>query len=507
MKKLAIIEMDIRTCRMIIVEYTEKALINIKEDIIEPINLWCDIEQDNVIKPARTQEILQLLKSFKKTMELKGVEEVVGYSTQILKTVKNHRSFIEELHNATGIRFDVLSDDELYKSIHLANAYTIDPIKANVIYIENESTHFLKYNRRNILESCSFDFGPYTIAKLFEESELNPEEKMQKMVEFAKEQFGKSDFFKCEEDDEFKIIGMGRSFDIAGKLCRMGTRSALNLEHNYKLSETSFEKAYNFVRVLDVSKAQRIKGLNEERADVIFGGVAIIKALFDNFELEKINVNECGIINGAVYKEMNGIFGYKPIGDIMLQSLESCNYFNDKEEYNCVALSELALDLFEELKVLHRFSKPQRRILKIASYFAYSGKRISSYHFERNSFQILLNSNIYGATQKEILVAAFVCASQNLDEFDIVSWARYKEFLTDSDIDVVKKLAVIIKLARLIDQSKSCDHIACDVLGDKCILNLIPKEDLKESLACQLDDVKKAIPDFKKAFNKCLQVL
>ena len=121
----------------------------------------------------------------------------------------------------------------------------------------------------------------------------------------------------------------------------------------------------------------------------------------------------------------------------------------------------------------------------------------------KNSFNLLLNSNIYGATQKEILIAAFTCASQNLDEFDILSWAKYKDMLNDEDLEIVKKLSVIVKMARLIDKSKTCDHIACDVLGDKCILNIVPKSG-EES---RLDDVKKAIPDFKKAFDKHLQVL
>lgn len=502
MKKLAIIEMDIRACRMLVVEYTDKYLINVIEETIEPINIWNDIEQDNVIKPIRTQEVLQVLKNFKKTMEIYGVEEVVGYSTQVLKNVKNHRSFIEELHNTMGIRFDILTDEELFSCIHLSNAYTMDPIKANIIYVDDESIHIVRYNRRNIVKSCSFDFGPYTISKIFENNEDSEEVRMQKMVDFAKEQFCKSDFFGDNEEG-YKFIGMGKVFKVAGKLCRTGKRVALNLEHNFELDEASYEKVYGFVKGLDVTKAQRIKGLSEERADAILSGCAIIKALFENFGIESFFINEKGIISGMLYKEMNTVFGDKPIGDILGQSLESCNLFYDKEEYNCVSLYSMASDLFEELKILHRFAKPQHRIMKIASFFAFAGKRVSFYNFEKNAFPIVLNSDIYGASQKEVLLAAFVCASQNLDEFDILSWAKYKDVLMDEDIEVVKKLAVIIKLARLIDKSKTCDHIACDVLGDKCILNIVPKE----GCVAQLDEVKKAVPDFKKAFNKHLQVL
>ena len=200
---------------------------------------------------------------------------------------------------------------------------------------------------------------------------------------------------------------------------------------------------------------------------------------------------------------MNAMFGDRPIGDILSQSLESCNYFYDKEENSNKRIFAFANDLFEELRVLHRYTKQQQKILKIASYLTMCGKRINARNFEKNSFYIVLNSEIYGATHKEILLACFVCASQNLDDFDFSNWVRYKDILEDSDLEIVKKLASLVKLARLIDKSKTADHIVCDVLGDKCILNVVPKANCQ----CNLDEVRKAAPDFKRAFNKQLQVL
>lgn len=503
MKRIAIIELDVRNCKLLVAEYNESALVSVVEEMNEPLKLWADIEIDNVIKPARTVEVISTIQNFKKYIELMGVESVVGYCTGSFKDVKNHRSFIEEVSSETSFKFEIISDEKLSSAVHLVNANTMEQIKAITINIQDDYIQIIKYNRRNILESYKFDFGTLSLAKKFEnESTLTSGEKIEKMVEFAKAQFAKCEIFNAE-DDEYKRIGMGSAFVNAGRLTKMGTKYSVNIDHNYELTIDNFKKAYDVVKNLSVDKTKKIKGVSADRADTIVSGFAIIKALMDCYLINKFHINELGVINGVLYMEMNNNFGDRPIGDILTQSLEACNLFYDKEENNAKGIFTFANDLFEELRVLHRYTKPQQRILKIASYMANCGKRINSRNFERYGLPIVINSEIYGASHREILIAGFVCASQNLDDFDFSSWVRYKDILQDDDLEIVKKMAVLVKLARLIDKSKTADHIVCDVLGDKCILNIVPKANCQ----CILDDVKKASADFKRAFDKQLQVL
>ncbi|MBQ8749371.1 MAG: hypothetical protein IJZ29_02775 [Clostridia bacterium] len=503
MKKIAIIELDVRNCKLLVAEYSDSALVNVLDETNEPLKLWADVEVDNVIKPARTIETITVLQNYKKHIDLIGVETVVAYCTTAFKEIKNHRSFIEEVNSETTFKFEIMSDDKLASAVHLVSANTMEQIKAITINVQDDYINIIKYNRRNILESYKFGFGALSLAKHFEnETNLTASEKMEKMVDFAKAQFSKCDIFNGE-DDEYKKIGMGNAFVNAGRLTRMGTKYSLNLDHNYELVIENFGKAYDVVKNLSVDKTKKIKGVSADRADTIASGFAIIKALMDCYCINKFNINELSVINGVLYGEMNAVFGDRPIGDILTQSLETCNVFYDKEQYNNKNIFIFANDLFEELRVLHRYTKPQQRILKIASYLATCGRRINSRCFEKNAFHIVLNSEIYGATHKEILLAGFVCASQNLDEFDFSTWVRYNDIVTEEDLDVVKKMAVLVKLARFIDKSKTADHIVCDVLGDKCILNIVPKANCH----CILDDVRKAGADFKRAFDKYLQVL
>ena len=118
---------------------------------------------------------------------------------------------------------------------------------------------------------------------------------------------------------------------------------------------------------------------------------------------------------------------------------------------------------------------------------------------------MILGSNIYGASHREILLAGFVACNQNIDNFSLAEWVKYKDILDEEDIDVVKKLGMIIKLACLLNVSGASvvKDISCDVLGDTVIL----KTEVEKDPTLEISQAMAYAPDFKKIFGKNLQIL
>ena len=58
------------------------------------------------------------------------------------------------------------------------------------------------------------------------------------------------------------------------------------------------------------------------------------------------------------------------------------------------------------------------------------GTRIGFDNYASKSFEIIINSNIKGVSQKDILVAAFACKCQNLDNFVLADLMKYSNILT-----------------------------------------------------------------------------
>ena len=84
-------------------------------------------------------------------------------------------------------------------------------------------------------------------------------------------------------------------------------------------------------------------------------------------------------------------------------------------------------------------------------------------------------------------------------------WMKYKDIVLEEDLDAVKKLGVLLRIAESLDRSH-CGVVTglnCDVLGDSVIMKTIVTGDA----ALEIRNAEAANPEFKKAFKKNLEIL
>ena len=82
---------------------------------------------------------------------------------------------------------------------------------------------------------------------------------------------------------------------------------------------------------------------------------------------------------------------------------------------------------------------------------------------------------------------------------------KYKEVLTDEDVDAIRKLGVLVKLAVNLNASRKnvIQDIICDILGDSIIMKTVIKSDASFEIMQSM----KLADDFKKIFKKSLQII
>ena len=196
----------------------------------------------------------------------------------------------------------------------------------------------------------------------------------------------------------------------------------------------------------------------------------------------------------------------KPMSDILGNSLETLNlYYNHSNIKNTKNIYDISLVLFKQLKVLHKLPRNYVKVLRIASYFNDAGKRISTIDYERKGFDIVLDSEIYGVNHHEQVLAAFAVACQKLDDFSMTEWVKYGSMFNELDLEGVRKLAVIVRLASQLDMFNSgkVKDISCDILGDSVIMKTI----VESPADMEIMEAMKVGGDFVKAFKKHLEIL
>ena len=504
MEKIGIIDLGSNSARLVIVQLFGEGHFMVEDELKESVRLGHDMDRDGFLKPQRVAETIKTLKMFKRLCDASGVERIIAVATAAVRRAKNQRSFLDEIQATCGIRVEVLSPEEEATLVYRGVINSMDIPKGIILEIGGGSTKIVYYNRRCILHHTTLAFGAVTLTDLFADDGVSPEEQTRKIEEFFTEQFKKIEWLNEVEPDT-QLIGVGGSFRSLYKINRIVRKYPLNTVHNYQFTTDDFRSIYDMVRVLDVEKRKRIRGLSPNRADIMPAALAIIKSFIDYLHIESFTVGGSGLREGIMFNEAIPLTVERPISDVLSYSLNTLVKYYGCNEKHVEHVVHLSIQLFKQLRVLHKFPRIYLKVLKIAASLHDCGLRVRYYNHQNHSRYMILNSGIYGATHREIVLAAFVAGCHRKEDISPADWAKYKDIVTDEDLDVVKKLGVLLRIAECLDRSGlgMITGINCDVLGDSVIM----KTELAGDASLEIRQATLANAEFKRAFKKNLEIL
>lgn len=503
MKKIAVIELGTLQVKLAIANVLDEGMI-LSDEYTDAIKMASDLSDNGILKTARIQELLTVLKSYKNICASFKITDVFCVASVEYLEAKNQRSLLEEIYNQTGFKFKIMSEDEQISKCYTAVVNTMDIPKGVICFIGGNASQIVYYNRRNLLNYAKIDLGGHNLAEKCFDEKQTPEEYCDKMYKVIKAEVSKIDWIE-EVEPESKIVGAGNSFISFAKLSRKLKKYNYEREHNYTMDSDDISQLYDFIKVLDIDKAKKLKGISSDRADVLASSLCIAKAVRDVFELKELSVSKNSVAEGILINEAVDETNDKPLSDVLGGSLSVLNSYYNNFSTNTNNVYQLSMVIFKQLKVLHKLNRSAIRILRTASILHDCGKRINCRDYTKYGFDVVLNSEIYGLTHKEQVMAAFVVCCQHLEDFNMTEWVKYKEILLEEDLDTVRQLASIVSLADALDRySKGrVTDVNCDILGDSVIFKTI----VTSSADLEIREALKVENDFLKAFHKHLEIL
>ena len=380
----------------------------------------------------------------------------------------------------------------------------MDIPKGIILEIGGGSTKIVYYNRRNMLNYVTLPFGAVTLTDLFKDENLSPQEQTEKVEEFFTEQLSHIEWLSQVEPD-VQMIGVGGSFRNIFKISKMVRKYPLDTVHNYNLPVEDFESIYDLIKVLDLDQKRKIKGLSSGRADILPATLAVVKSFVHYMHFENFVIGGSGLREGIMFNQALPVTLEKPISDILGYSLSSLVKYYECDEKHVEHVVNLSVQLFKQLRVLHKFPRQYLKILKVAATLHDCGTRVKFYNHQKHSCYMILNSTLYGITHREIVLAAFVAGCHKKEDINLADWARYKDIVQEDDFDAVKKLGVMLRIAESLDRSSSgtIKGINCDVLGDSVIM----KTEVDGDASLEIRDAMTANAEFRKSFRKNLEIL
>ncbi len=504
MPKIGIIDLGSNSAHLVIVNLFQEGYFMVEDELKEGVRLGQDMDRDGFLKPQRVAETIKTMKMFKRLCEASGVDHIIAVATSAVRRAKNQRSFLEEIQAACGLKITVLSEETEASLIYRGVINSMDIPKGLILEIGGGSTKIIYYSRRAILHDATLPFGAVTLTELFAEDGVSPKQQTEKIEEFFNEQFKRIDWLQ-EIEPDVQMIGVGSAFRTLCKMNSMVKKYPLSIVHNYMFATEDFLSIYEMVRALDEEKRKRIRGISVSRADLMPASFAILKAFTDYMHIENFTVSGCGLREGIMFGQALPMTEERPLSDVLSYSVMGLVKYYGCNEAHVTNVVHLSVQLFKQLRVLHKFPRTYLKVLKIAACLHDCGQRIRYYDGNRHSRYIILNSAIYGATHRELVLSAFVAGCHRKEDLLPADWQKYKDLVFEEDFEVVRKLGVLLRIAESLDRAGLgvVKGVNCDVLGDSVIM----KTELAGDASLEISQAMKANPEFRRTFHKNLEIL
>ncbi len=503
--KIGIIDLGSNTARLVIVKLLGDGHFIVIDQIKERVRLGKDMEKDGFLKSTQIEEAIKAIKMFRRLCDAYEIDtsNIIAVGTAAVRRAKNQKSFLEEVLTTCGIKIRVLTDEEEATLVYRGVINTMEIPKGLIVEIGGGSMKIVQYNRRNLLNYVTLPFGAMTLNEKFSGEGISTQEVAQKVEDFVYSELDKIEWLKTVE--EATLIGVGGSMRSLCKINQMICRDSVDILHNSEVTEEQFLTIYEKLRSLDPTKKKRIKGVPGNRADILPCALAAINALLKLTGKTSITISACGLREGLMFNYVVPTTQEKPIGDVLTYSLKTLVRHYRRNEKHAEHVVNLSVQLFKQLRVLHKFPRQYVKILKIAAYLNDAGTRVKYYDYQKHSGYLILNSSIYGVSHRDLVLASLVATVHKSDEINMSEFLKYKDYIGEEDLEVVRKLGIMLRIAESLDRSMASlvTEINCDILGDSVILKTQGEGDS----SLEVRDAINAQEDFYRIFKKKLDII
>ncbi len=510
-KTFAAVDIGTNSFHLIVVRVNDKGNFEIIDREKEVIRLGEGSAGDiKIIKEEAIERALITLGRFKGIADSHNAE-IRAVATSAVREAHNRNDFITRVMNECGLEIEIVSGNEEARLIYLGilKAVPVYDQKALIVDIGGGSTEFLVGERGEYKYAVSLKLGAVRLTqKFFPDFNLTSAgiKECRKWVQ--SELYGIADSVKKEKIEV--CVGSSGTIMAAGLMISAANNSEASpssILNNFEFTRKElFEIEETILKCGNVEKRRRIPGLDSKRADIIPAGIIILAEIFRQFNIKKMIISGYalreGIVIDSIQKSRDQ--GANPkLSNIRLESVNHlCELFRF-DSAHCAHVTGIALQMFDQMKELHKLDIACREYLEAAARLHDIGYHISHSDHHRHSHYIIMNSELLGFNETEIAIIA------NTARYHRKSHPKpnHREFfeLPEKSREIVLKLASILRIADSLDRThqRKVKKIKVDVNSKGVELNVNTS---RISIDIELWNVERRKALFEEVFKKKISV-
>ncbi|WP_301099482.1 exopolyphosphatase [Otariodibacter sp.] len=463
-REFAAIDLGSNSFHMIIARIVSGS-IQILSRIKRRVRLAEGLDENNVLSQEAIARGVDCLGLFAQRLKGFSADNVKVVGTYTLRSAVNNQDFLDQAKSVFPFPIEIITGEEEAKLIYSGVSHT-QPEKGRkfVVDIGGGSTEMTIGDGFIPLRAESRHMGCVSYAiRFFPDGKLD------------KDRFDQAynSALKTIEDlaEEYKTLGWKHVLGSSGTI---KTVSKVLIANGYRdgiITETRLERVIERCLKFNNLNQIELKGLLEERADVLVPGLAILLALFHTFNIHSMRYSDGALREGVMY----GLENQFQVNDIRQRTAEALAEQFNIDLIQAKKVKETAIILFDQIKVW--YNKKQiaelRSILGWASLLHEAGISINHNYFHRHSAYIVANSDLPGfdVEQKNLLATLIRYHQKSFKTTDIRKLNRFQH----QDVLVllrVFRLAVILNRSR--QATPSPEHLRLNVVDNVWNLSFEP---------------------------------
>jgi exopolyphosphatase/guanosine-5'-triphosphate,3'-diphosphate pyrophosphatase len=450
--RVGIIDIGSNSIRLVINEETVHGAHHVIDESKESARLSEKIGPDGILRLEDQQTLCQTLNYFKKMCEANRTSIIRAVATAAIRNATNSKDILSFVEQNTGLKIELLSGEEEARLGFLGMINSLDLKDGFLVDIGGGSTEITLFQNRELVKSISFPFGSVNTTKRYTRNgDLNIEdiESIHSMVTNAL--VNQKSWLQSRKG--LPLVGLGGSIRNICKLDQRQRKYSLPLTHNYDMEVSSVDRLMEQLSTLSVENRKKIEGMSKDRADIIVPGLIILQTIFRFVGASYYKISGSGIRDGIYYET---VYPHQPkIEHVLNHSVRNLLALHPSVPVVHVRhVNNLALTLFDEMKVSQTLGGRSRDYLNVASLLHRIGVTVLYYEYAKHTFYLMAHSRIDGLSHREILICAFIASYKNKNRTKKMC-LEYKDILSDTDFYMIEKLGIILQLAIALDRSET----------------------------------------------------
>jgi exopolyphosphatase / guanosine-5'-triphosphate,3'-diphosphate pyrophosphatase len=359
----------------------------------EVVRLGAGLTAEKRIDRATQAAALEALAKFAERLRGFARQGVRAVGTNALRVAKNSGQFLREARAILGFPIEVISGREEARLIYLGVAHAL-PVSAQrrlVVDIGGGSTEFIIGTgfEPQLTESLYMGCLSYSL-KYFGDGKID--KPRMKAAELAARQ---------------ELAGILHAYRAAGWDEAVGSSgTARSLENILRenafapdgLTREGLERLRALLIKHERADPERIAGLRANRAPVLPGGVAIMKALLEELGIEKMKVSEGALRHGVLY-DLLGRVEHRDMREVTVAQFMRRYHV---ESAHAERIKNLALTIYDALTPgAEREEDADRQLLEWSARLAEIGLSIEHAQYHKHSAYVLSHADMPGFSRME----------------------------------------------------------------------------------------------------------